>query len=356
MEEYRIIGLMSGTSLDGLDVADVSFFRTEGRWKFDLHHAKTYDYSKEMRAKIAQAPRYSALDMSLFSVELSRYYGEKVNAFITENNIQRNTIDAIASHGQTIFHQPEKSMTLQIGNTPHLTAITGLKSVVDFRTEDVAYGGNGAPLIPVADYYLFRDLADGFLNIGGFSNLSFQDNGEVRSFDVSPANIVINHLVNERRGLLMDKDGEIARKGKLDHVLFDRLEELDFYRENGPKSLGWEWVESEVLPLFDATAPLEDQLNTYVHHISKQIGDSLNRKNLGVVLVTGGGAHNRFLMETLHGRFKGKLVLPENGIINFKEAIGFAFLGLLRCLGEVNVFKSVTGAQKDTCSGVVYNP
>jgi anhydro-N-acetylmuramic acid kinase len=356
MEEYRIIGLMSGTSLDGLDVVDVSFFRTRGKWKFELHHAKTYSYSKAMRSKIALAPEYSALDMSLLSVELSRYYGEKVNAFISENIIERNKIDAIASHGQTIFHQPEKSMTLQIGNTPHLTVITGLKSVVDFRTEDVAYGGNGAPLIPVADFYLFSDLADGFLNIGGFSNLSFQDNGVVRSYDVSPANIVINHLVNERRGILMDKGGEIARKGKLDNVLFDQLEALKFYKENGPKSLGWEWVESEVLPLLDNVAPLEDQLNTYVHHISKQIGSSLNKNNLSTVMVTGGGAHNHFLMETLQDNFKGKLVLPEKGIIDFKEAVGFAFLGLLKSLGEVNVFKSVTGALKDTCSGVVYTP
>lgn len=356
MKSFRLIGLMSGTSLDGLDIADVTFvLREDQQWSFSLNHAETVDYSDEMYSQLLLAPRMSAEDINLLSVRLSKFYGDAVNTFISTNQINKGEIGAIASHGQTIFHQPEKGMTVQIGNTPHLAIETGLKSIVDFRTKDVALGGNGAPLIPIVDHLLFSSRAEGFLNLGGFSNLSFKENEFVRSFDIGPANIVINHLVKSR-GLKMDKDGDLARSGSLIEPLFNELEALEYYRKSGPKSLGWEWVQKEVLPLFRSDEELEDKLYTYVQHVSSQLIEAFDKSNLSSVMITGGGVHNSFLMQTIRNNFSGEIIIPENEIIDFKEAIGFAFLGLLRCLGEVNVLSAVTGASKDSCSGVIYEP
>lgn len=356
MKSFRLIGLMSGTSLDGLDIAYVNFLRDDdGTWSFKLINSDTVEYSPELRGRLLLAPKFSAENLSLLSVELAQYYGNQINTFISTNGIEKKDIFAVASHGQTVFHQPERSMTLQIGNTPHIAIATDLKTVVDFRTKDVALGGNGAPLIPVVDHLLFSKETDGFLNLGGFSNLSFKNNGEIRSFDVGPANIVINHLVKERN-LTMDENGRLAESGSLNTELLRKLDELKYYSLEGPKSLGWEWVEKEVLPLFDVNASLEDKLSTYVFHITHQLVAALEKAEVSRLLVTGGGAHNSFLMSQLASRFDGELIIPSENLVNFKEAIGFAFLGLLRCLDKVNVLSSVTGARKDSCSGVIFEP
>ena len=356
MKSFRLIGLMSGTSLDGLDIADVKFYRdNEGVWTFQLISSETIDYSTDLRDRLFHAPKISSEDISLLSVELSQFYGNEINTFISTNGIDKEDIYAIASHGQTIFHQPENSMTLQIGNTPHIATSTGIKAVVDFRTKDVALGGNGAPLIPIVDHLLFFNKAEAFLNLGGFSNLSFKENGVVRSFDVGPANIVINYLVKEK-GLTMDEDGRIGRSGSLNEDLLSRLDRLEYYSRKGPKSLGWEWVENDVLPLFDVNLSLEDKLYTYVSHITSQLIKAFKNANVSHVMITGGGARNSFLIDQLSSQFDGEIIIPSEDIVDFKEAIGFAFLGLLRCLNETNVLSSVTGARKDSCSGVIYKP
>lgn len=356
MKSFRLIGLMSGTSLDGLDIADVKFHRdTEGVWSFELISSDTINYSTSLRDRLFHAPKLSAEDISLLSVELSQFYGDEVNTFISTKGINKEDIYAIASHGQTIFHQPEKAMTLQIGNTPHIAVKTGIKTVVDFRTKDVALGGNGAPLIPIVDNLLFSNEANGFLNLGGFSNLSYKENGVVRSFDVGPANIVINYLVKEK-GITMDEDGRIARSGSLNQDLLSSLDILDYYSKKGPKSLGWEWVERDVLPLFKVNLSLEDKLHTYVSHVANQLINAFKNANVSRVMITGGGAHNSFLVDQISESFDGEIIIPSKDIVDFKEAIGFAFLGLLRCLNETNVLSSVTGAGKDSCSGVIYEP
>lgn len=345
---------MSGTSLDGLDLADVKFSRDDnGNWSFDLISAETITYTSELRERIFQAPKLSAEKISLLSVELSQFYADQINQFISTNHIDRKDIYAISSHGQTIFHQPERSLTLQIGNTPHIAIQTGIKSVVDFRTKDVALGGNGAPLIPIVDHLLFKNKAQGYLNLGGFSNLSFTNDGVVRSFDVGPANIVINYLVSQQ-GLTMDEDGRIAASGKLNQELLSSLNKLEYYTKEGPKSLGWEWVEKAVLPMFNNDLSIEDKLHTYVFHITGQLNIAFKKANISSVMITGGGAHNSFLIDQLTNKYAGEIVIPSKEIVDFKEAIGFAFLGLLRCLNETNVLSSVTGARKDSCSGVIY--
>ncbi len=345
---------MSGTSLDGLDLADVKFSRDDsGDWSFRLISAQTITYSSAFRERLFYAPKLSGEKLSLLSVELSQFYADQINEFISTNQIDKEDIFAISSHGQTIFHQPERSLTLQIGNTPHIAIRTGINSVVDFRTKDVALGGNGAPLIPVVDHLLFKKRAQGYLNLGGFSNLSYSEHGVVKSFDVGPANIVINHLVKERN-LTMDKNGHLAESGSMNPDLLKKLDALDYYLQEGPKSLGWEWVEKEVMPLFDVDLSLEDKLNTYVSHVISHLNKAFVKANISSVMITGGGAHNSFLIDELSNIYNGEIIIPSKEIVDFKEAIGFAFLGLLRCLNETNVLSSVTGAQKDSCSGVIY--
>lgn len=356
MKSFRLIGLMSGTSLDGLDIADVTFNRNEaGKWSYQLNKGITVTYSRSWRERLFSAAHLNGEELHQLSVDLACFYGDKVNTYLSTYDIPKEDIFALSSHGQTIFHQPEKGLTVQIGNLPHLAVRTGINSIVDFRTKDVALGGNGAPLIPIVDHVLFKGKAEGYLNLGGFSNLSFRKNGSVRSFDVGPANIVINHLM-KKMDEQMDVDGEIARSGKTIKPLLESLNKIPYYSKEGPKSLGWEWVEEEVLPLFDKNAQLADQLHTYYKHIVTQLVKAFEKCDLKSVMVTGGGVFNTYLMEELKSAYDGKIIVPDDDTVNFKEAIGFAWLGLMRWLEEVNVLSSVTGAQKDSCSGVIYTP
>lgn len=356
MKSYRVIGLMSGTSMDGLDVADVTFSLTkDDRWLFEINHTELYSYSVEMREKLTAAFDLSATELSEFSTFLGKYYAEKVNTYLTDYKVEKNKVDLIASHGQTLFHQPEKGYTLQIGNGPELAVFTDLPTVVDFRTKDVALGGNGAPLIPVADYLLFKQYADAFLNLGGFANLSFKNDGKVFSFDVCPTNIVINNLV-KTIGYEYDEGGQFGRSGKVNEELLEKLNSLSYYKQEGPKSLGWEWIQSKFLPLLQADIELKDKVRTLYEHYAIQIARVLNEKKVKSVLVTGGGTKNTFLIERIKYFMKGEVIVPETTLIDFKEAIGFAFLGLLRFLDKPNVWCSVTGAKRDSCSGQIILP
>lgn len=355
IHEFRLLGLMSGTSLDGLDIADVTFRFENEHWNFQLNHAETVAYDEELFERLVNVTRSNSLALAQLSVDVSLFYANAVKNFIYSHSIKKEDIYAIASHGQTIFHQPEKGLTLQIGNLPHLATQTGIRSIVDFRTKDVSLGGNGAPLIPIVDHYLFKNRAEGFLNLGGFSNLSYSLNDKVYSFDVTPVNIVINYLMRSI-GKGMDEGGALARSGNVNSPLLNALNDLPYYKRKGPKSLGWEWVESDVLPLFANEVRLEDQLHTYCIHIANQMGSVFNQLELKTVLATGGGVYNSFLVELLREAYNGDLIVPENSLIDYKEAIGFAFLGLKRALGEINVLSSVTGAKHDSCSGVIFEP
>jgi anhydro-N-acetylmuramic acid kinase len=355
MKSFRIIGLMSGTSLDGLDLADVEFFQSENNdWSFNLIHSETIDYTDEFRERLRNAPFLTGEGLGLLSVELGLFYGQEVLKFMENNIVDKGVITAIASHGQTIFHQPDKGFTLQIGNGPQLSAITGIKSIVDFRTKDVALGGNGAPLVPVADDYLFSSLADSFLNIGGFANVSFKKS-DWFSFDICPANIVLNEIM-QHFNKQFDFNGEAGRNAKVNSDLLKELNNLNYYSQEGPKSLGSEWVEREVLPVLEKESDETIKLGTFYAHIAHQIAQSLEKNQLNSVFITGGGAKNSFLIELIKQKYKGEVIIPEKNIIDFKEAIAFAFLGVLRLNNVDNVYASVTGARENSCSGVVFTP
>ncbi|MDX2443083.1 MAG: anhydro-N-acetylmuramic acid kinase [Bacteroidales bacterium] len=346
---YKAIGLMSGTSLDGLDIVLCTFKLRASSWKFSIDKANTIAYSMDWKEKLIQAPKLDGLSLIRLHKAYGRYLGAKVNEFLDDDS---DTIDLIASHGHTIFHEPVKKVTFQLGDGNSIAAKTKLTTISDFRSLDVALGGQGAPLVPIGDKLLFANF-DFCLNLGGFSNISYNSEGFRVAYDSSPANIVLNYLMNTL-GKEYDRNGETGRKGKLHTDLFDRLNQLPYYSESPPKSLGREWMEKEFIPVLDQFSfSIEDKLRTVYEHIAFQICQPIQAFQEGTILVTGGGAHNTFLIEKLREKTKHKIILPENQIIDYKEAIIFAFLGVLSFLGEINCLSSVTGASRDNIGGSI---
>jgi anhydro-N-acetylmuramic acid kinase len=344
------IGVMSGTSLDGVDMVYVSF-DADNYSNFKIIHAITIKYSQEWRQLLQNAINYSEIQLKQLDIDYGRYLGEIVNQFILNYKITR--IGFIASHGHTILHQPEKGITLQIGSGKEIMKITGKKVVCDFRTQDVQLGGQGAPLVPIGDALLFSEF-DFCLNLGGFSNISFHKEGSRIAYDICPVNIVLNFYVN-KLGFEFDDGGEISANGKINSKLLEKLNEIAFYQKTPPKSLGLEWVQKEIFPLIDALeADIPSILRTFVEHIAMQIGKVIYKSD--AVLITGGGAFNSFLMQRIQWYGKNLIEKPTKQLIDFKEALLFAFLGLLKINNQINCLKSVTGARENHSSGVIFYP
>lgn len=354
MRKMEIIGLMSGTSLDGVDLAHVEFELSENQeHTFRLLHCETIQFQPEILEKLIDATNYSVPAMCMLDKELGRFFADCVNNFIQKHNIQKKSIAAIASHGQTILHQPGNGFTLQIGCGSTIAYETGISVVNDFRTRDIIAGGQGAPLVPIGDFGLFGGLAESFLNIGGFSNISFKKNDAILAFDICPGNLPLNKLALSK-GLKFDKNGEIAASGEINFFLLDLLNSLEYYTFSGPKSLGTEWMEEYFYPLLKFDKEIENNLRTVVEHIAIQISQKLNENNLKSVFITGGGGKNRFLIERIEHYFNGEVVLPGTELIDFKEAIVFAYLGALYLEKIPNALASVTGAEKNTICGVLH--
>ncbi|MCG8308009.1 MAG: anhydro-N-acetylmuramic acid kinase [Cytophagales bacterium] len=357
MKKYGVLGLMSGTSLDGLDMAYVEF--VDGKtWKYEIICCSSQAYDHNIKEKLKYAGKSNALDLKLLDIEYGKWVGNAVHQFITTNKI---TPGLIASHGHTIFHQPDKGLTLQIGDGYQIMNATGITTICDLRSLDVSMGGQGAPLVPIGDKYLFGAY-DVCLNLGGFSNVSFNKTGERIAYDICPVNTVLNYLSSEIN-LEFDKDGMVARSGKRNDQLLEKLNNLKYYRQKPPKSLGIEWVEQNVFPLLSGDST-ENLLNTYCHHIAQQIVASVLRcRDFGLsghtlsMLATGGGAKNSYLVELINEEALGTIdiVVPDKQLIDFKEAVIFAFLGLLRRLGKINTLCSATGAPRDSSGGLVFD-
>jgi anhydro-N-acetylmuramic acid kinase len=356
MSNYEIIGLMSGTSMDGLDIAHVKFdFNADSNDSFELLNTDTVPIPDELLQKLMDAPNFSVTQLLMLDKEFGRFLADSVTKFIDQKKIVKNSINAIASHGQTILHQPNNGFTLQIGCGSTLSYLTDINVINDFRTKDIVAGGQGAPLVPIGDFGLFSDLAEGFLNIGGFANVSFKKDDSIVAYDICPGNLPLNKLAHAKN-LAYDKNGELAKSGEINFFLLDLLNSLDYYLLDGPKSLGTEWIEEFYYPKLKFDKEIENNLRTVVEHTAIQISNVLNSAKLNSVLVTGGGAKNGFLIERIQHYFNGELILPEQKIIDFKEAIVFAYLGALYLDKRPNALSSVTGAKKNTIGGVFHLP
>jgi anhydro-N-acetylmuramic acid kinase len=344
---YIVLGIMSGTSLDGLDLAICSFSYSRNKWNYELLKSKTVTYSKELRKQLGNAPFLPGDELINLDNIFGTFIASRSKEFITKTGLP---VELICSHGHTVFHQPEKGMTWQLGNGACIAAITGINTVSDFRRTDVALGGQGAPLVPAGDELLFSNY-DYCLNLGGFANISFHSGNKRIAFDICPVNIIIN-LLAQQKGNLFDKDGMEGSSGIKDANLLKELNEISYYRMLPPKSLGREWVFHQFMPVLDGSdLPHADKMRTVYEHIATQIAVITDQNK--TILITGGGAHNKFLMGLIKQYSKSNCFIPKNDLIDFKEAIIFAFLGLLRIRGEINCFASVTGAKRDSCCGVI---
>lgn len=356
MRTYKILGLMSGTSLDGVDIVCTDLTKNaHGSWSYRIHGAATFPFTETLTDLLHEAHNLPGSGLALLDHDLGVFFGRCINEFLAGQGIDPQSIDAVASHGQTIFHQPQKGFTTQIGNPAVIAFHTGIPTIGDFRTKDVLYGGQGAPLVPIGDQYLFGELADAFVNIGGFVNISFRDGNAVRAFDICPGNLPLNKLARSRN-MAYDKGGELARSGVLNFFLLDLLNSLPYYQQPAPKSLGTEWLDQHFYPLLKFDKDIENNMATVVEHIAVQIGKSLNEHPVGSVMITGGGAKNAFLTERLGRYFKGRIILPDQQLIDFKEALIFALLGALYLEKEPNCLASVTGASQNVCGGVLHLP
>ncbi len=345
------IGVMSGTSLDGLDIAYIKFdFETS--FHFKIINAVTIPYDSNWKKALKNGFHLSGEALTKLDADYGIYLGDTLKKFITENNIEN--LDFIASHGHTIYHNPSESYTLQIGNGPYINTITGIKTICDFRTQDVALGGQGAPLVPIGDALLFSEY-DYCLNLGGFSNISISLNKQRIAFDICPVNIVLNHYVNSLN-IEFDNNGEIASNGSIDLHLLNELNALPFYNATKPKSLGYEFVLETIFPIIDSyKLEIKDILRTFVEHIAQQIAKKIDSNASKNMLITGGGAYNIFLIERLKSYTKTELIIPKKMLIDYKEALVFGLLGYLKNEDKNNCLKSVTGACKDHSSGIIYN-
>lgn len=348
--EYKVIGVMSGTSLDGIDLAYITFYYHES-WKFNIVYTKTVPYNKEWLSILSNLTTVSKEKLQLIDKDYTAYLATVINRFIVANNI--STLDAICSHGHTALHQPKNGLTYQIGNQKALAKLTKNKVVCDFRVQDVKLGGQGAPLVPIGDALLFSEY-DYCLNLGGFANVSYQKNAARIAYDICPVNIVLNKYAN-KLGYAFDNKGEIAKSGELLKNLETQLQNLAYYNQKPPKSLGLEWVETNVFPIIEAINSTEKNiLKTVTEHIAYQIAKNL--KTNSKVLVTGGGAYNEFLISRIKKNKKLNLIIPNKQLIEYKEALIFGLLGVLKLREEINCLASVTGAKQNHSSGKIYIP
>ena len=351
MEWTGVIGLMSGTSLDGLDLCYVEFAKNGNDFTFRNLLTKAKPYDKFWRDKLKGSFYLSAEQLQELDSDFGKFLAEQVNLFIDENKLQTK-VQLVASHGHTVFHQPQKGITVQIGSGKIIHELTKLNVINDFRILDVQLGGQGAPLVPVGDHYLFHEYA-ACLNLGGFSNISFEKSKQRIAFDISPCNLPINLFVAKYFDKEFDEDGKLAESGQIIQELLNQLNSISFYKQPYPKSLGFEWLTSQFLPIVEKytnSKPI-DILRTFVEHIAIQISNVLNNHGISNVLLTGGGAYNAFLVSRIEALTKSKIIVPEKNIIEFKEALVFAFLGYLNIKNTINTFKSVTGAKEDSIGG-----
>jgi anhydro-N-acetylmuramic acid kinase len=339
---------MSGTSLDGLDIAACQFWKENEIWNFKILNAETYAYLPQEITLLKSAFSCNGMELVALHHQFGKLLGQQAKMFCQKYQLTPNYV---ASHGHTIFHQPHNGFTFQLGHGAEIAANSGIATICDFRTSDVAYGGQGAPLVPVGDELLFGKY-DYCLNLGGISNISFSENGKRNAFDVGICNMALNELAHQKNQPF-DKDGAMAQSGVIEHVLLNQLLNVANNHHQHQHALGFEWYLKFIKPVVDAyDADTANKLRTFCEFIALQVANVIApNKN---VLVTGGGAKNIFLMDCIQQKSNALIIKPNDQLVDFKEALIFAFLGLLRIREEVNCLQSVTGASKNSIGACIY--
>lgn len=352
MKDFKVIGLMSGSSLDGVDIAYVNFSHDNRKWFFQILETGNIPYTSSWKEKLSSAFDKDAAQLKELDIEYGQYLGNVTKKFIEKYELAPKLI---ASHGHTIFHRPEENYTLQIGNGNEIAKITGITTINDFRSEDVAKGGQGAPLVPIGDKYLFADFPI-CLNIGGIANVSYDIEKHRIAYDICMANQLLNYLAN-KLGYEYDNNGNFARQGHVDEILLSQLNENPYYTQEAPKSLGREFFEKNQRDIIDNSGlDIKDVMATATEHIAYQIASATSLLEKSKILITGGGAKNNYLIERIRTLSRHEIVIPDTMTIDYKEALIFAFLGVLKMEGKVNVLSSVTGASSDSSSGNICLP
>lgn len=355
---YKVIGIMSGSSLDGIDMVFTELQELGGNWQYEIKEATCISYDKFWHQKLQQSITLSAKDYLLLHTAYGEFTGQKINEFIEERNLQHQ-VSLISSHGHTTFHLPEKRMTHQLGDGAAIAATTKLPVVSDLRSMDIAFGGQGAPIVPLGEKLLFKDYKY-FLNIGGIANISIHQLNEVIAFDICAANRVLNMLA-ETIGLAFDDEGKLSSRGRVNEDLLDKLNRLEYYKLPAPKSLANSFGTDIVYPLLTSyNMNVEDTLRTYIEHICFQIKNTLNgfkEEKTQQLFITGGGAFNSFLIKRLQETLEEnnfEIVIPADDIIKYKEALIMALLGALRWREQYTSLSSVTGASRNSIGGALW--
>jgi anhydro-N-acetylmuramic acid kinase len=356
---YRAIGVMSGSSLDGLDIVFAEFQEEGSKWGYTIKAAECYPYSKQWMEMLKNSIHLSAREYQLLHTDYGHYIGQEINRFIESHKLQYQ-VGLVSSHGHTSFHMPERKMTAQLGDGASIASEVKLPVVTELRSMDLAFGGHGAPIVPIGEKHLLGDYHY-FLNLGGIANISYNDPSHYLAFDVCSANRLLNMIVSST-GKEFDEGGKIAANGKLNEELLGQLNSLDYYKLPYPKSLANDFGTDTVYPIVESFhLKVEDALRTYTEHIALQIAGAIDLlgKNISnaKLLATGGGAFNDFLIQRISTLLKEKnigVVVPDSQLINFKEALVMAFIGILRWRQEYNVLSSVTGAGRDTINGALW--
>jgi anhydro-N-acetylmuramic acid kinase len=352
MNETKAIGVMSGSSLDGLDISFCIYRNLNNQWDFEFIKGETILFEEHLLEKLKKVRQLGALELARLDIDLGDWIGAQIKSFCQRHSVEA---DIIGSHGHTVYHNPEELYSIQIGSGQAMAISSGVPVINDFRSKDVLLGGSGAPLVPIGDLLLFQEY-DACLNLGGIANVTVRSENKLLAWDVCPCNQVLNAIAN-RVGLDYDKDGKLAKKGRVLNSWLKTLSENSYYEKPTPKSMSNEWVEQEVLQHLPTDLP-DDMSFTFCQLVANKIYDDLKPFELKKVLVSGGGANHPVMVGLLNKKF-GKetaIIIPNASIVEFKEAIIFGLMAVLRNINEINVLKSVTGAAHDTSSGTHYEP
>lgn len=356
--EYRVIGVMSGTSLDALDICIANYKLKNKKWQYKIEVSKSFNYSYKWIKTLTNPFNLSAEKMCLVETKYSLYISKKINKLLKQSNISYQDIDLISCHGHTFFHNPKKKYTKQICNGQLIASKTNIKTVCNFRNLDIVYGGTGAPLVPIGDCLMFSNYSY-CVNIGGVMNISYKKNKKRVAFDICLANMGLNNIVS-KYGLKYDKNGNISKKGRVNKELLNQLLSIDYHKKKGPKSMGKEEFNNYYKPILKSyKIPTKDKLATFVEFIATELYKVIkcSRVKKNKILITGGGAYNNHLINEIKKKLtEYKIIIPEKDIVEFKEALIFGLLGVLRVRKNINCLSSVTGAKKNSCTGEVFYP